>query len=529
MEKKSLVISASGLKNIAFTDKDEFLFIFGKRKIKMNRILADFISPRVNNLHRLDPTIKSFCFDDIFNSIICDQNSTKIFNKIINYKSNNRNSDSTDSEYEEEDDENDNQNLNNTIKNTENYCQQTPSQFYEDLFNDNVIDLFHKISIGYEIEIDEEMGVKLRLLSMIIGNEELYQKINEIFPQNINETSIDLYLLYLQNTNYYKSFPFFNEKQAIEYISNHFYSIDPEDLKNLPKPILYSIISNKQLIIESEDSLFDFITDLFEDEEITEAENVDDFNITSFYELVEFSELSEKKFNYFLNSYDPNEITNSIWRKLNKCFYFNMCSLLKKKEEEPLTTSPTRYYFSIQTAKFPYDGNTRNQFKGIIQYLHDKYKGNVNDKKVVEITSSSMYMTSSSPKNAADFDTNLYFASNNEEDAWILYDFKERKVKPTHYSIRSRRDCGKGGNHLRKWCIEGSNDMKNWKTLDIRKKEKSLDDANASNTFDIQENLEKDDFFRYIRLRQIGYNTGSNYHLNIAALEYFGSLLEKVD
>lgn len=520
MEKKSLIISASGLKNIVFPRNDDFLFIFGEKKIKINRILADFISPRVFNLHRSDPTIKSFCFDDIFHSIMCDQNTLKIFNQIIHL--NNKTDSSSTSEDEEEESDNDS---NHNEINIKEFNQQTQSQLYEDIFNDETINLLIKISNGYEIEIDEETSIKMRFLSMIIGNEELFQLINELFPQNINETSIDLYLMYLQNTNSYRYFPFFNEKQAIEYISSHFYTIDSEDLMKLPKPILYSIISNERLVIESEDKLFDFITDLFKEEEDKE----DDYNLISFYELIEFSELTENKFNQFLNSFNPNEITNSIWRKLNKCFYFNMCSLVKKKNEKPLSDSQNRYYYILQTAKFPYDGDPRNQFRGIIQHLHNICKGNVHDKKIIEVTSSSCYMASCSPKNATDFDNNLYFASNNEEDAWICYDFKERKVKPSHYSIRSRKDCGKGGNHLRKWCIEGSNDLKNWKTLDVRKKEKSLDDANATNTFDIQTELDKDDFFRYLRLRQIGYNTGSNFHLNIAALEFFGYAIEKMN
>ena len=138
-------------------------------------------------------------------------------------------------------------------------------------------------------------------------------------------------------------------------------------------------------------------------------------------------------------------------------------------------------------------------------------------------------MASSCPKNAVDFDSIRYFASNNEEDAWILYDFKDRKVQPSHYTLRSRNDCRKGGNHLRKWCIEGSNDLRNWVTLDVRKKEKSLDDADASNTFEIQTDLGNKDYYRYLRLRQIGYNTGYNYHLNISALEYFGNIIEKTN
>ncbi|KAK8888408.1 hypothetical protein M9Y10_039478 [Tritrichomonas musculus] len=514
MEKKSLIISASGLKNIVFTENDDFKFIFGKKEINMNRLLADFISPRIYKLHLSDPTITSFNFSDIFHNILSDKSSLKIFHQI--------NSTSNSSSNDEEDSNDD------FINEYDESKSQQQDLFFDDIFNEEIMNILIQISRGQQIDIDIKTATKLQILSMIIGNDELFQLISNLFPQSINETNIDIYLLYLQNTKKNQFFPFINENQAIEYISSHFYSIEQSDLAKLPKSILYSIISHDKLVIESEDSLFQFINELFDDEEEESDENSDDFNIISFYELIEFSELSEKKFNRFLKNFSPDEITYPIWKKLIKCFYYVMRSSLKSKEEEPLSTTPKRYFYLTHILQIPYKGNTQFQFKGIIHHLQEQYKGNVHDKGVVEITSSSVYVESCSPKNAANFESYLYFASNNEENAWICYDFKDRKVKPSHYSLRSRRDCGVDGNHLKKWCIEGSNDQKIWKTLDIRKKEQSLNNANASNTFDIQ-GLGDDDYFRYLRLQQIGRNTGSNFHLNVSALEYFGSVIEKID
>ena len=379
MEKKSLIISAAGLKNIIFSKNDEFIFIFGDKEIKMNRILADFISPRVNKLHRSDPTINSFCFDDIFHSILSDQNSAKIFQQMYNLKNINHKEDSTDNE----DDEDSNSLPNDNINSTNDNNKKVYSQLYANFFNDEIIDLLFQISNGHEIEIDEETSVKLRLLSMVIGNEELFLQINKLFPQKIDEASIDMYLLYLLNTKYYQSFPFFNENQVIEYISSHFYSIDRDDLMNLPLPILYSIISNDHLVIESEDSLYDFVTDLFENEDLNDESSSNDYDIISFYGLIEFSELSEEKFNDFLTTFNPSEITNSIWQKLNQCFYFNMKSSIKKKKEKSLTDSSARYFYITQVSQFPYDQNPKNKFKGIIHYLTEKFKGNVSDKNIV--------------------------------------------------------------------------------------------------------------------------------------------------
>lgn len=37
--------------------------------------------------------------------------------------------------------------------------------------------------------------------------------------------------------------------------------------------------------------------------------------ITEFYEKVEFCELTQNKFNDFLNSFDINQMANELWRK----------------------------------------------------------------------------------------------------------------------------------------------------------------------------------------------------------------------
>ena len=56
---------------------------------------------------------------------------------------------------------------------------------------------------------------------------------------------------------------FFEDRQIIDFISSHFYKIESNKLMTLPKSILYSIISNPKLIINNEDSLLEFINQLF--------------------------------------------------------------------------------------------------------------------------------------------------------------------------------------------------------------------------------------------------------------------------
>ena len=76
---------------------------------------------------------------------------------------------------------------------------------------------------------------------------------------------------------------------------------------NFPKTILYSIVSNKNLQLENEDSLIDFISQIYSNErsEYSENEETEDINIIDFYELVNITALSEQKFQDFLEKIDP--------------------------------------------------------------------------------------------------------------------------------------------------------------------------------------------------------------------------------
>ena len=76
---------------------------------------------------------------------------------------------------------------------------------------------------------------------------------------------------------------------------------------------------------------------------------------------------------------------------------------------------------------------------GIIAHLTRECGGNVHEKGVVEVTASSVDPNSplSDAKNVVDLGTDSYFRSTDEEFPWICYDFKDWRVAPTSYTIRT--------------------------------------------------------------------------------------------
>jgi hypothetical protein len=91
--------------------------------------------------------------------------------------------------------------------------------------------------------------------------------------------------------------------------------------------------------------------------------------------------------------------------------------------------------------------------RGIIADLTKRCGGDEHDKQIIKVTESSHHAEFPG-KNVVD----SYYLSLNSPESWICYDFKKMMVKPTHYTIRSRHDAGRGATHPKLWVIKGSVD-----------------------------------------------------------------------
>lgn len=182
-----------------------------------------------------------------------------------------------------------------------------------------------------------------------------------------------------------------------------------------------------------------------------------------------------------------------------------------------------------QSQEFSFNGDNNLAFYGIIHHLSEACGGNVHLHNIVDVACSSCYLSHGSRENSVDLNNpRNYFQSNNERDAWLQYDFKDKKIRPTHYSIRSRHDFK--NNFMVNWIIEGSNsdgENKDWKILDRRSNVTCLCEQNAQNTFDINSILEPNESFRFLRIRQTGSDSDGLYYLTFSALEFFGTIFHQ--
>jgi hypothetical protein len=173
----------------------------------------------------------------------------------------------------------------------------------------------------------------------------------------------------------------------------------------------------------------------------------------------------------------------------------------------------------VKPADRPFLPAGKSPFDGIVSYLTSQHGGNVHDRGIVSISSAS----GSTPKNAADLtDTQSYFCSNNVSGQWLMYDFKNLRIKPTDYSNRSDHSSQVNGIHLKSWVMEGSSDGSAREEIDRREDNNDLNGSSFIKTFSISKSIE----CRFIRLRMIGPAHSGNNQLLLSALEIFGYLIE---
>ena len=175
-----------------------------------------------------------------------------------------------------------------------------------------------------------------------------------------------------------------------------------------------------------------------------------------------------------------------------------------------------------------------NQFEGILRYLARLNNVNIHDNKTIKITTNSMHSDDVHfvfknknfyhPKNMVDFDNDDEYKSSDAGGAIICFDFKDKFVQPSKYEIQT---CMKEKStyHLKNWVIEVSKDGSKWQVIDRHKNDDSLNEPKKSNVFDVQNPT--NDFFRYLRIRQIGtshYNRDNCNIFSITRMDFYGTI-----
>ena len=298
----------------------------------------------------------------------------------------------------------------------------------------------------------------------------------------------------------------------IDFISSHFSELcetqeGEKELKSLSIDTLMSIFSNNQLRLKTEDQLLNFLNQLC----------LNDVKYSILYETVLFEHVSKETMKEFVSIFDIENMNNFIWNRLSRRLVEDI-SIEKKKSEEN-----DRYIKNVSLGKL-FEKSDQSEFNGILNYLMSQSNGQI--EKEINITSSSVLCNNDNyqPRNVVLFgDKNKYFYSENYTNSWLCFDFKEHRIIPTDYTIRSYPN-GPNNNHPKNWVIECRNDDSEWEIVDEQRNCPHLNGSYLVHTFKINnQNCKK---FRYIRMRNIGNNwNGNNNHLRVESFEIYGKLI----
>lgn len=287
-----------------------------------------------------------------------------------------------------------------------------------------------------------------------------------------------------------------NMQEIIKYASTHFEEINKEEMKKLEPEILEEIIKNPSLRLNEEDSLIRFVLELYEI----------DSKYSTLFEYVEFKNVKVDSLQKFIDVFDIDFLNSKIWK--------GFCQRLISSE-----TSERHNYKYITR-----EHEEVTEFNGLLRYLSNKTGGNIHDNGTIEVTSNSIYSDSHHPKNLLDYQNTEFnsYHSIGRPDGYICFDFKDRKIQLTSYTIKSR-EGGQNWYHLKNWKIEVSDDKEHWIMIDEHKDDSTLNGPKIVATFNIKE---KPSFYQYVRLQLTGTDWNGSYYMIFYSLEMYGKLYE---
>jgi hypothetical protein len=327
-----------------------------------------------------------------------------------------------------------------------------------------------KLMKGYEVEANVQQSVFLRRVGLILENQEISEAFSFLRNKNLTKENAVQTLLEKQESGK-------DVSRELAYITRNFFTIDEEELSSLDIATIREIITSPQLVISTEDSLFDFITHLIDIKG-------DDYRELLVY--VNYEVLSEAC-SGLIGKYITIETIHQfprIWDGLQK-------RLLLPTEK---IRKPERYVHKEILVPL----KEENSFDGIFSYITKQLKGqNPVDagEIVVTVGQNECSVSPAALMNYKNSPSRWYLAEH--EDNWVCFDFKKARVSINAYTISSGADSSYWEYPV-SFTWEGSNDTIKWHEIDVRDHDTDMGGNDKTHTWRIKNPCP---LFRYIRFR----------------------------
>ena len=326
-------------------------------------------------------------------------------------------------------------------------------------------------------------------------------------PPHSIELNVQNVFKLLQQHEPFKNFYSKSFSEEIEFIASHFHELSEnhdEDFKNLEIDTLAEILTSNKLQLKSEDQLLKFVNKIYSNNSM----------YSNLYETVQFQNVTVEAMRQFMEIYQPDDITAQTWIGLSK-------RLLSEVKNDGGKSKGR--YTKEERKEASFLAPNDNSMTGIISYLMKESSGKIEEE--VAITSSSCNNNEErfQARNVVLYDDkNKIFMSANSANSWIQFDFKERRVVPTAYTMRSGCTQANWANPYH-WQLQGSNDGNSWKTLDAHGSCSDLNGINYIHTYKI--NNQGNNKYKYLRIYSTGADCNNSYFLAFEAIEFFGKLI----
>ena len=350
---------------------------------------------------------------------------------------------------------------------------------------------------GNSILITQINAYSLIRIADDIGNDELKRKALEVYKYDMEHLS--------------EMLKYDHSENIFHFAASNFYKLPPNTLVNicqLNPDVIKNIVNNESLLIENENSLFDFIFNSY-------TYNHD----ASLFECIDFTQITTDKIRSFCMKINHEHITSLLWERISERLSSDMKNesnykrhriyvaekniglnkaQISKKTSKSMTFFTPKPKKTYQTVDCP---------NGIIKYLKDK---RVN----ISVTASSYKSNSTKPETAIDGDDSTYFLSLGQPDQWWQIDFGKT------VRIDSYLPTNKGSWSPANWIIEVSNDNTNWTVVDNKQSSNFIKNTTK---FNLQQPAE----CRYLKFRMTGKTTDGHDDIIIYNIEFYGAVLEE--
>ena len=363
-------------------------------------------------------------------------------------------------------------------------------------------------------EIFYQIGLQLK-------NKEMIKKYYQNQNQTQNKDNMLKKLKHIQESqdlfhNQMEKFEFLEEE--FNYIAEHLGEMK-EEVQQLNDDELLFILKNEKIQIENENLIWKIIHEriikhCLRKNQKEQNNQINRNHKSLFMGIIQASYLKNEYMREYIEMIDEEDIEreSQILKKIKQILLSNIDNLQSERDEK-----------EIKTGRVFYECEHKNgqNFRGIIDYLEEKYGKNIHSQGIITISASSSFHNT--PDKVIDYNWNDCWHSNSNPGNWLEVNFQHFQVKIKGYSLMTQGGS-KNMVHLKNWILEGSNNRRTWIELD---KQENNDDLNGSlkqHYYPVFKEKEKE--FQYLRIRSIGFNHFNDHRLLIKNIEFFGTLIK---